>query len=67
MCFLLLCSKLEENDNFPRFFIVEDCFAILGFCFHDPVFVFFHMKLRMALSMSVNNCAGILMRIALNP
>jgi hypothetical protein len=33
--------------------------AILGF-------LFFHMKLRIALSMSMKNCVGILMGIELN-
>ena len=32
----------------------------------DFFFLFFYMKLRIALSMSVKNCVGILMGIALN-
>jgi hypothetical protein len=52
--------KLEVRDgDFPSpSFIVK-------YCFHDSVFSF-QMNLRIALSMSLNNCVSILIGIALN-
>jgi hypothetical protein len=43
-----------------KFFFIEN----IIFCYSEVFF--FHMKLRIALSMSLKNCVGILMRIALN-
>ena len=65
--FYYYCSVVElevrDSDNSRTSFIVYDCFS-------SPVFVvlfcFFHIKLRIVLSMSVQNCVGILMGIALN-
>jgi hypothetical protein len=39
--------------------VVHDCFSY-------PGFLFFHMKLRIALSRSVKKCVGFVMGIALN-
>ena len=57
------CSvvKLEvrDGDSPSHSFIVKIVFAILGIL---P----FHMNLRIALSVSLKHCVGILLRIALN-
>jgi hypothetical protein len=57
------CSVVQfdvTDGDFPgSSFIVKNCF-----CY--PGFLFYHVKLRIALSMSVKNCVGILMGIALN-
>jgi hypothetical protein len=54
------CSVIElevKGDDSPgSSFIVENCSGYSG--------LFFHMKLRIALSMSVKNCVEILMGIA---
>ena len=56
--FFNYCSvgQVEVRDSS---FIVQDCFSYLKF-------LFIHMKLRIALSRSVNNGVGVLMGIALN-
>jgi hypothetical protein len=47
----------------PEFsFIVPDCLSYSDLF----VYLFFHMKSRIALSMTVKNCVGILMGIAMN-
>jgi hypothetical protein len=58
---LLLCSMLEiRNGEKPKSSpVVHDCFSY-------PGFLFFHMKLRIALSRSVKKCVGFVMGIALN-
>jgi hypothetical protein len=59
---LLLCSKLEVRygDSPSHSFIVKNYS-------HYSVFFFsFQMNLRIAISMSLKNCVGILMGIALN-
>jgi hypothetical protein len=64
------CSvvQLEVRDgDFPqKFFIVKNCLSCPGFFVCLFVCLFFHVKLRIAISMSVNNCSGIVMGIALN-
>jgi hypothetical protein len=48
------------NDEYlGSSYIVDNCLAIVGF-------LFLHMKMRIALSISVKNCVEILMGIALN-
>jgi hypothetical protein len=72
------CSvvKLEvrDGDSSKCSFIVKNCFVcFLGFFFvfvfvfcYSFFFLSFQMNLRIVLSMSLKNCVGILMRIALN-
>ena len=60
-CFNYYSSVVElevrDGDASRSSFIIQDCFVYSGF--------FFHMKLNIALSRSVNNCVGTLMGIAL--
>ena len=56
---ILLCGEVRDGDFPGRSFIVKNCFGY-------PGFFDFEMKLRNVLSMSVKNCFGILMGIALN-
>jgi hypothetical protein len=49
---------VRDGDSSQHSFIDKDYFDIL--------FFFFHMKLRITLSMSTKKCVGILMGIALN-
>jgi hypothetical protein len=51
--------EIRADDTSRSSFVVQDCFSY-------PEFVFFHMKLKIALLRSVNNCVGILMGIELN-
>ena len=51
--------EVRDGDASRRSFIVKSCFGY-------PGFLFFHIKLSIVLSMSVKNCVGILMGIALN-
>jgi hypothetical protein len=57
----LLCSTVEvrDGDSSRSSFIVEN-----SFCY--PGFLLFQMSLQIALSISLKNWVGILMRIALN-
>ena len=61
VCFVSCLVQLEvrDGDSSRSSFIVENCF-----CY--PKFLFFQMNLQIALSISVNNCVGILIGIVLN-
>jgi hypothetical protein len=50
---------IKDGDAYGSSFVVQDHFSYAGF-------LFFHMRLRIALSRFVKNCAGIWMAIALN-
>ena len=55
-----LRDSCDRDGNFPRSsLIVENCFTFLDSCI-------FHKELRINLPMSVKNCVGILVGIALN-
>jgi len=64
LCYLShYCSivqlEVKDGDSPRRSFIVKNCFGYSGF-------LFFHVKLRIALSTSLKNCVRMLMRVALN-
>ena len=62
-CFHYCSSVIEldvrDGDASASSFIIQDCFGYLGF-------LFFHMKMSIALLRCMKNCVGILMVIALN-
>jgi hypothetical protein len=51
--------EVRDDDPFESAFSAQNCFVYLG------IFVFPY-RVRIALSMSVKNCVGIFMGIALN-